>query len=70
MSKLSPKEKITGKLAAAQEEFLKSQLGLLPDDLTQEQIDGLDAALFEEEEVDEANGVRVGATEVVHPFFE
>ena len=46
MSKLSPKEKITGKLAAAQEEFLKSQLGLLPDDLTQEQIDGLDTALF------------------------
>lgn len=60
MSKLSPKEKITGKLAAAQEEFLKSQLGLLPDDLTQEQIDGLDTALFEEEEVDEAAAERTG----------
>ena len=58
MSKFSPKEKITSKLAAAQEEYLKGHL--MEDDLTPEQIENLDRDLFTLEEVDDAEAERTG----------
>ena len=64
MSKFSPKEKITAKLEASQEEFMRKHGILLDelmdDDLSSEQIAGLNASLFELAPVDETEAERTG----------
>ena len=64
MSRYSPKEKITGKLVSAQEEFLRKHGiltdELLDDNLNEEQIAGLDSDLFGLAIVDESEAERTG----------
>ena len=64
MSKYSPKERITGKLVSAQEEFLKKHGiltgDLMDDNLSEEQIAGLDKDLFGLAIVDESEAERTG----------
>ena len=64
MSKYSPKERITGKLVSAQEEFLKKHgiltRDLMDDNLSEEQIAGLDKDLFGLAIVDESEAERTG----------